>query len=400
MGTLGDLYPYLALGTALRDHGHSVALAAAQAVHGHIRDAGLEALPCRPDVGPEQVRTAPGSFDHWPGREFDERRSAGLQDRSEFIRTRTTDLLAACRGADVLLHNSGIAGESVAAEILGIPSLRAMVAPERLWNARLRAFHAEMETGNPDSMSADARAFFLWNEACRREAGLPATPAKNWDGYFAAPAILGSSRHFLSSLDILSWDATVCGFWFYEAPQWSDWHPAPELAAFMERRPIVLSLSSQPLADPDGVVGRHVEAARILGRPILVQSGWAGLRGTDSDDVLFQDFLPQDWLFARAACVIHHGGAGTIARAIRNACPMLVEPWGNDQFFNAMMVLKCGVGAAVNPKKARSAELARVIEQKVLSRETRECIALMAQRISKEDGTGSAVSAIRKLLRA
>ena len=55
---------------------------------------------------------------------------------------------------------------------------------------------------------------------------------------------------------------------------------------------------------------------------------------------MFRGFLPPDWTFSQAACVINHGGAGTIARALRNARPVLIEPWGNDQFFNALMVVK------------------------------------------------------------
>ena len=79
----------------------------------------------------------------------------------------------------------------------------------------------------------------------------------------------------------------------------------------------------RPVARPAAIVKEHLEAARILGRPLLVQRGWSEFdaghlsEGVDPDQVMFADFLPQDWLFPRAAAVIHHGGIGTTARALR-----------------------------------------------------------------------------------
>ncbi len=395
LGTLGDLYPFLALGEALRLRGHSVAVACAPALHTYVLGADLEALPCRPNFGPEQVRQAHADFDHWPRSRVEARSVASRSNLLAMIRQRLSDLLAACQGCDLLLHNSGITGESVATEILGIPSLRVIIAPERLWNPHQRAFLNELETAGMDSPLEQARDHFFCHQTCRRAAGLPETPAQGWAGYFAPSTLIAASPHFLEPLDIRSWDATVCGFWFYESPQWRDWKPEPELAVFVDRRPIVLSLSSQPLADPARVVELHVKAAQHLGRPLLVQSGWAGLCGSDNQEVMFRGFLPQDWLFARAACVIHHGGIGTMARALRNRCPMLVEPWGNDQFFNAWMAVKAGWASAVNPKRALPAELARLIERNVLSSETRQRLDLTARRIAGENGIENAIRAIQ-----
>jgi len=69
--------------------------------------------------------------------------------------------------------------------------------------------------------------------------------------------------------------------------------------------------------------------------------------------VLFADFLPQDWLFARAACSIQHGGIGTIARALRAGCPILVEPFGNDQLYNASRVSLLGPAPRSSPSRPR-----------------------------------------------
>jgi UDP:flavonoid glycosyltransferase YjiC (YdhE family) len=399
LGTLGDLYPFLALGRALSARGHSVVIAGARAMHEHVEEAQLKAFPCRPNMSPEDVRAGFADFDHWPG---DENKNARFEraDLREFIRDRVSDLLEGCRGADALIHNSGVTGESVTAEILGIADIRVVIAAERQWNRRRGAFLSELETIPGGAGRPEAQRFFDWNQQCRKRAGLGESPVNGWHRYFAGTPLVAASRHFLAPIDTSSWDATICGFWLHDSPRWGDWTPDARLRAFMERRPMVLSLSSQPVPEPDRVVELHVETARCLGRPILVQAGWAGLEGSDGGDVLFRGFLPPDWTFSESACVISHGGAGTIARALRNARPLLIERWGNDQFFNAWMVVKGGLGAAVNPKKATPAELARIIDEKVLSGDVIRRAGDIAQQLAAEDGTALAVAAIENRMKS
>jgi hypothetical protein len=114
--------------------------------------------------------------------------------------------------------------------------------------------------------------------------------------------------------------------------------------------------------------------------------------------VFFADFLPQDWLFARAACSIQHGGVGTIARALRAGCPILVEPFGNDQLYNASRVSLLGAGAAVQPFATTAESLARVLSGKVLSVSARERAAALGARIGAERGLDHACNLIEAFL--
>jgi UDP:flavonoid glycosyltransferase YjiC (YdhE family) len=397
-GTLGDLLPYLALGQALQARGHHVSIAASASLCDYASRSRLEAIPCYPDLSEEQVRLRYAAFDHWPDAAAKPAPSLGAGDWETFdIAARIRGLLRACRGADLLIRNWTLTGERIVEEILGLRSLDAIVTPERLWHSRFQSFLDELESGQAGaSTMREAREHFRWHQCHRRRAGLPEIPLNGWKGYFRSPTLLGVSRHVLEPIDTSSWNTTICGFWFYEAPEWRSWQPDPKLVAFMERspRPMVLSFSSQPVADPARVVQLHIDAASRIGRPILIQSGWAGLVGAADNNILFRGFMPQDWLFARAACVIHHGGIGTVARALRNGCPMLVEPYGNDQHFNALLVVKGGIGAAVNPKKVRAAEIARVIQDKVLSAETRRKVVRLASCLNHENGLDAAVHAI------
>jgi UDP:flavonoid glycosyltransferase YjiC (YdhE family) len=211
-------------------------------------------------------------------------------------------------------------------------------------------------------------------------------------------ALLASSPQFSQPMPVEGPSGPVVphptGFWFYDEPKWAIWEPSVALRHFVERtpRPLVLSFSSLPVANRREVLAVHVEAAALLRRPLVVQTGWAGFcrqdlpRGTRAHDVLFVDFLPHDWLFARAACAIQHGGIGSIARALRHGCPLLLEPYGNDQFFNAMRVVALGVGAAMRPSTLTAARLARVLQERVLGPSTRHRSATLGATIRAEAG--------------
>lgn len=396
-GTLGDVLPYIALGQTLQSRGHRVGIATSRALANVVHGAGLEAFSCYPEIDAEDVRSRHSDFDDW------RRPNSGRTPYREFdwigfdLEARIRGLLEACRNADLFVRTGALTGEGIVQEILGIPAVNVTVGPERLWNPDFRSFLRELESGRAgESERPLVRDYYAWHQAHRRRAGLPDLPAYGWEGYFRPPTLLGVSRHILQSFDLTEWNATPCGFWFYEAPEWRAWQPDRELAAFMDRSPapLVLSYSSQPVADPARVIGLHLEAARRIGRPLLAQSGWAGLTGAAEDGVMFRGFMPQDWLFEKAGCVIHHGGIGTIARALRNGCPMLVEPHSHDQFFNALLVVKGGFGAAANPVRMRSDTLARLLEEKVLINETKRMAEDAALLLRAENGPGAAADAI------
>ena len=413
-GTLGDLLPYLALGRALQARGHKVLMAIPEGLLGYAERAKLQAVPCYPHEGAKQVKAFAEGFDHWPTdlhniledeAQITARAEAeqGLWKKVFDVTTRIRDLAAACNGADLLVCHSLISGEPIAAEIARVPCIHAEVAPERLWLRLYQNFLRELE-GECPAMSPLARLYFERVQTLRQQSGLPETPPSGWRGYFRTlPTLLAASPRFLEPIDSTGWNAEICGFWFYDEHSDSCWEPDPELAAFVKRAPapIVLTFSSLPLKEPDRVLALHVEAARQIGRPLVVLAGWSGMAENanirQARDVLVRDFVPGDWLFARVAAVIHHGGIGTIARALRNGCPMLVEPWGNDQFFNAMLVLKNGAGAAANPKKLSSGEVARLLATKVLSKQAREQVQALAEEIRREDGIRHAVRVIEQL---
>lgn len=318
-GTLGDHLPFIALGQALQAKGYQVCMAINRAMQDYAARAGLDVFTLNDiDRGPEEARDNAWAWDHWHNREMEKHPKSQPVDRDMYV-AEARELIDLCCGTDLLLSTSIRSLGFVVHSALQIPWLTVSMNPytflaptteeqrRQQTQTRLKEYYTLIELMAFDELELDQ-------------------PIPPWSiGWlFSRHVLLACSLHFsqpdlnqfqpLSSID-------MTGFWFYEDPEWQDWQPDAALQAFCDRRPLVLTFSSQPLEDPGHFLRIHVEAASRLHLPLLVQRGWAGFSeadlpsNTESADVMFVDFLPHDWIFARAACVIQHGGIGSIARA-------------------------------------------------------------------------------------
>jgi UDP:flavonoid glycosyltransferase YjiC (YdhE family) len=116
-------------------------------------------------------------------------------------------------------------------------------------------------------------------------------------------------------------------------------------------------------------------------------------------DVLAVDPLPHDWLFPRAAAVVHHGGAGTTFAALRAGAPSIVVPGFADQPFWARRVHALGAGPAPIPRRRLTAgRLAPAIRSAATDPALRERAATLARTLAGEDGVGTAVASFERQL--
>ena len=78
-----------------------------------------------------------------------------------------------------------------------------------------------------------------------------------------------------------------------------------------------------------------------------------------SAEVFVCGYAPHSLLFPRAAAIVHHGGIGTLAQALRSGRPQLIVPYFADQLDNAARTARLGVARRSSPRRYNRASASR-----------------------------------------
>ncbi len=106
--------------------------------------------------------------------------------------------------------------------------------------------------------------------------------------------------------------------------------------------------------------------------------------------VLWQDYVPLRALLPHVAALVHHGGIGTMAEALRAGAPQLVVPLAHDQFDNAARAEALGVGGSLHASRLNSVRLAAALRQV-----TRDEVAVRARQAGLHFGAHDAIDEVR-----
>ncbi|KAF4812534.1 Sterol 3-beta-glucosyltransferase UGT80A2 [Colletotrichum siamense] len=167
--------------------------------------------------------------------------------------------------------------------------------------------------------------------------------------YLWSPLLLSKPSDWASNI-------SVAGFAFEDEPE--DFVPPADLVKFLEKGwqpPVYVGFGSMTFANAADVFGVVRAVVREMGLRAVVCRGWSGIvmdegmdeKGEEEDDVFVVDDVPHAWLFPRVRAVVCHGGAGTVAMALRCGRPTLVVPVAGDQPFWGSRVAEVGCGPAV-----------------------------------------------------
>src|SRR5262249_59352925 len=101
----------------------------------------------------------------------------------------------------------------------------------------------------------------------------------------------------------------------------------PELLSCLDGGPppLVFTLGSSAVGDAGPFSEHSVTAARRLGHRavLLVGNDPRNRQASLPDGMVAFDYAPYSELFPRAAAIVHQGGIGTTAQAMRSGRPML-----------------------------------------------------------------------------
>jgi UDP:flavonoid glycosyltransferase YjiC (YdhE family) len=317
----------------------------------------------------------------------------------------------ACQGTDVIISSlSGFGGPHIA-EKLNVPHFWALLQPV----SRTRAFPhfmtpATVRLGsriNQLTYRCAERIFwwlFKWpiNHLRQQVLGLPALSRPGPYGLLGKtryPVLYGFSPSVIPKPVDWNEHTHVTGYWFLDHP--NDWRLPEDLVAFLQAgsAPIYLGLGRMHIRDPAAHLELMLEVLSRLQKRAVVLSTGLDLHQSDLPNSVFSvDSVPHDWLFPHMSVIVHHGGAGTTASALRAGIPAFSVPGFFDQPFWGQYVPRLGTGPPpVLPHQLSAERLAAAItaadEPAIRAQASR-----LGAQIRAEDGVRRAVEILNRYL--
>jgi rhamnosyltransferase subunit B len=151
--------------------------------------------------------------------------------------------------------------------------------------------------------------------------------------------------------------------------------------------------------DPRDFYHQSAAAAALLRRRAVLLTGANPGPAPVPKNVVCYDYIGFSDLFPSAAAIVHQGGVGTTAQAMRAGCPMLVMPYGFDQPDNGARISRLGLGKVISRRNYSAARVARLLGELLDDPEYRRNAVNVRASIQKENGASAACDALQRLLR-
>jgi len=407
-GSFGDVYPYVGLAFALKGRGHHPVLATAEFYRPLIESLGFEFHPIGPMIDPSDQATIK--------RVLDPVRGADALVKEILLPSLDADYEAldrAAQRADVMVTHPITFAAPVVAQARNLPWASTVLAPMSFFSATdipvvapapYLASLGRFGSWYGRILSRFARASTRrWMEPVsqlKRRLGLPAGGHPLFEGQFSPRLTLALFSRVLAEPQA-DWppNVVITGSVFYNGPDLLQ----PELEAFLSAGPppLVFTLGSSAVAAAGRFYEESLDAVRRLhARAVLLTGGFERNvpRDAVSVDTFVVDRAPHQLLFPRAAAVVHPGGAGTLAQALRAGRPMLVVPHAHDQPDNAARVTRLGVARTVRQHRYRGARVARELEQMLSDRRIHARATDVGAIVRSEGGALAAAAALDALI--
>jgi vancomycin aglycone glucosyltransferase len=399
VGSRGDVQPMLALAQVLAARGHVPVLAAPPNFEAWVRSLGFEFVPVGVDIQlflaehRDALTGNPVKLIQQTSRYF-----------SEQIPIQARQLEPACADADAIVYGGlALVAPTVAAylhlPVLGVLYTSCILPSSRhppisipwhglpnwmndlLW----RANHLLTDSLGLDSINA-VRAGF----------GLPPVDQLRSHLFEDHPLVIAADEVLFPPDPLWRGRYPYANFIFFDDPAPLD----PALDDWLRdgAPPVFVGFGSMSGAGTDRVERMIVEAVSATGRRCLVGAGWAGLgAGALPPGWRVVREAPHALLFPRTAVVIHHGGSGTTASALRAGVPQVLLPLILDQFHHAHRLHLAGIAPRPVPmEKVTPTELASAIKTALqLPAGPRQ---IAAARLRASDGRGDIAQRIEAMV--
>ena len=142
-----------------------------------------------------------------------------------------------------------------------------------------------------------------------------------------------------------------------------------------------------------------VEACRLGGlRGVLLGRSGEQIPESLPSEVHHAAYAPFSEVFPRAAAVVHHGGIGTCAQAMRAGIPQLVMPLAYDQGDNAARARRLGVAEVVAPARFTGRAIAGRLRAMIGNDSMRATARNLGERFRADDALARTCSLIEEMV--
>ena len=379
VGTTGDVLPFVAIGLKLEERGHKVVVAASGSHQALLDAAGLERIET---VGAEADAATFGHRNFWRPtrgvRRIGERMIVpGLRPQIAAIQSRFEP------GNTVIVGSTLAFGARIAGELLRAPMVSVHLAPAAIRSLLDTPAVANIP-GFPRLPRSTKRVLYWYfdrfiadpvlcqglNEV-RQEFGLAPVrrPLHQW--LHSPTRVIGLFPEWFAA-PAADWPPQVrlTGFPLYDGP---DAHRLPpDLVRFLldEGEPPIVFTAGTAQSHGEEFFRAAVDAClRLRRRGVLVSASPEQLPADTPPSVRAFAHAPFGELLPRAKAIVHHGGIGTSAQALKAGIAQVVVPLAYDQPDNAARLRRLGVASILSPRRLDGGHLARTLRELLASPE-------------------------------
>lgn len=357
IGSMGDVYPLIGIGVALKKRGHSIVFLSNSYFEPGVMQGGLDfhSIDSEEEYHRNLEKLAIANQSKLRVLVYENLYLRPMIPVYNYISANYE------KGNTMIVSSISSLGARLANEKLGLPMVTINLSPLMFTSSYdpPRMLHQKNPTWVPRwcYVAVFKAIEYLYDRGVgpglndfRKEIGLP--PQRRILHWILSPEkIIGLFPEWFARPQP-DWpaQAELTGFPLFDEGQISDSPMPPEVRKFLDSgtAPIIFTPGS-PNKKACSFFLKAMEATAKLGaRAIFLTRYREQIPDNLPASIRFFEYVPFSQVFPRAAALVHHGGIGTLAHAMRAGIPQMIVPWGVDQYDHASKIKALGIGDEEN----------------------------------------------------
>jgi len=161
--------------------------------------------------------------------------------------------------------------------------------------------------------------------------------------------------------------------------------------------PIIITGGTTKMVNPK-FYPMSSQACGLIDRPTILLGRYPELVPDNlPTNVVWCSYLPLQYILPKCAAIIHHGGIGTSAEALKSGIPQLILPFFGDGLYNGKQLKKIGVADCLPVIKWTPEIIKDSIQKLLLDGSKKQCLQY-AKEIKQGDSISAACNMIESII--